>query len=310
MNSNRIVRWLSALSFSLVAVLLASCGDNGANKFQYSGFVVIGASLSDTGNVFAATSGTSPGAAPNYFGGRWSNGPLWIENVAANYGKSAQASLLGGSNYAYGGAKTCAIPNVTSSVPDMCDQATQYLAAVVNKADATTLYVIDATSVGNEINTVISSGGALPSSLITTTAPANVIAIIQRLYDAGARRFLVANSTNVGATPLYLSGAFAGAGPTATTLATGFNATLGASLDKFVTQNPAANIARLDTFALFNTIVANPSAYGIDNTTSACTQGPAPAAICATPDTYTFWDTFHPTKIIGKIFSNTTLSII
>jgi outer membrane lipase/esterase len=310
MYLNRVSRWLSALSLALVAALLAGCGDNRTNKIQYSGFVVFGASLSDTGNVFVATGGTLPGAAPNYIGGRWSDGPLWIENVAASYGKNVKASLLGGNNYAYGGAKTCALPNVTSSVPDMCDQATQYLAAVANKADANTLYVIDATSVGNEINAVIASGGGLPSSLVTTTAPANVIAIIQRLYNAGARKFLVSNSSNVGITPLYLSGQFAGMGGTATELASDFNATLTTSLDTFATANPAASIARLDTFALIDKIVKDPLPYGINNTTSACTQGPTPAAICATPDTFTFWDTFHPTKIIGTIISNAVLTII
>lgn len=303
-------RLLSAMSLSLVVALLASCGGSGSRESQYSGFVVIGASLSDTGNVFVATGGTLPGTSPNYIGGRWSDGPLWIENVAASYGKNAKASLLGGNNYAYGGAKTCALPNVTSSVPDMCDQTTQYLAAVANTADANTLYVIDATSVGNEINAVIASGGALPSSLVTTTAPANVISVMQRLYNAGARKFLVSNSSNVGITPLYLSGQFAGAGTTATALASGFNATLTTSLDTFATANPAASIARLDTFALIDKVVKNPTVYGINNTTSACTQGPAPAAICATPDTFTFWDTFHPTKIIGTIISNAVLTII
>jgi phospholipase/lecithinase/hemolysin len=288
MRMSAITRSMRTVSISILAVLLASCGGGGGGKYQYNGFVVIGASLSDTGNVSAATSGASPGAAPNYFGGRWSNGTLWIENVASSYGKTVMPSLLGGKNYAYGGAKTCAITGVTSSVPDMCVQTTQYLTAVSNVADAGTLYVIDASSVGNEINTVIGSGGALASTLITTTAPANVITLMQRLYTAGARRFLVVNVPDVGKSPLYLTGQLAGAGPTGTALANGFNAALASSLTTFATTNSGASVARLDAFALISTIIASPAAYGFNNTTAACTLGAAPAAICATPDTYVF----------------------
>jgi outer membrane lipase/esterase len=300
-----LLNTLRVASISLFIVLLSSCGGSGDNK--YSGFVVIGASLSDTGNVSAATSGATPGAAPNYFGGRWSNGVLWIENLATKYGLTVTPSLLGGKNYAYGGAKTCAITGATSSVPDMCTQTTQYLAAVSNAANPGDLFVIDASSVGNDINTVIGSGGALPSSLITTTAPANVITVMQRLYTAGARRFLVVNVPDVGATPLYLGTAAAG---TATSLAQGFNSTLASSLNTFNTTNSLAVIFRLDAYTVSSTINANPAAYGLNNVTQACTAGAAPAAICATPDTYAYWDRFHPTRAVGVIIGNSAAGLV
>ncbi len=192
----------------------------------------------------------------------------------------------------------------------MCDQTTQYLAAVSNVANEATLYVIDASSVGNEINTVIGSGGALPSTLITTTAPANVINLMQRLYTAGARRFLVVNVPDVGKSPLYLSGVLAGAGPTGTALANGFNAALASSLTTFATTNSSASIARLDAYSLFSSLLASPATYGFTNVSAACTLGAAPATICATPDTYVFWDQFHPTKTTGKIIQDLALSLI
>lgn len=309
MNLITFSRLCRTFALVVAAAVLASCG-GGSSKFQYDNMVVLGASLTDTGNVSAATSGASPGAAPNYFGGRWSNGVLWIETVAATYGKTVTPSFLGGKNYAYGGAKTCALPGVTSSVPDMCNQTTQYLAAVSNIASASTLYVIDASSVGNEINTVIGSGGALPSTLITTTAPANVVSVMQRLYTAGARRFLVVNVPDVGVSPLYTTGALAGAGSTGTALANGFNATLASSLTTFASTNSSAIISRLDAFTLLKNITTNSASYGFNNTTAACTLGAAPAAICATPDTYIFWDQFHPTKAVGAIISNSALSLI
>ena len=120
------------------AALVAGCSDT-ASYYKYSQVVVFGASLSDTGNVFAASGGKTPGPAPYYFGGRWSNGPLWIENVAAEVGKTVTRSSAGGTNFAYGGAKTCGITGVTSSVPDMCTQVALFLGATGGKADSEAL---------------------------------------------------------------------------------------------------------------------------------------------------------------------------
>ena len=68
------------------------------------GVVVFGDSLSDTGNLFAATGGTNP--IPPYFNGRFSNGPVWVETLAASLGLPVNPSLLGGTNYAFAGAVT------------------------------------------------------------------------------------------------------------------------------------------------------------------------------------------------------------
>jgi len=46
--------------------------------------VVFGDSLSDSGNLFAATMGTTP--PPPYYQGRFSNGPVWVEDLAGRLG--------------------------------------------------------------------------------------------------------------------------------------------------------------------------------------------------------------------------------
>ncbi len=68
----------------------------------YDNLYVFGDSYCDVGNIFAATSGAEP-AAP-YYQGRFSNGPIWLDHVAGFLGVPMKASLLGGTDYAFGGA--------------------------------------------------------------------------------------------------------------------------------------------------------------------------------------------------------------
>src|SRR5215475_11575436 len=60
--------------------------------------VVFGDSLSDTGNLFAATFGAVP-PSPPYFQGRFSNGPVWVDALARKL-------TLPVENFAIGGALT------------------------------------------------------------------------------------------------------------------------------------------------------------------------------------------------------------
>ena len=66
---------------------------------------MFGDSLSDVGNVYLATNGIEP-ASP-YVDGQFSNGPVWVQDLAARLGLPALTpSLAGGSDYAFGGATT------------------------------------------------------------------------------------------------------------------------------------------------------------------------------------------------------------
>ena len=75
-----------------------------AQAVDYSGLFAFGDSLSDTGNLLTLT-GTQP-VAP-YSNGRFSNGPVWVQDLSTSLGLGpVTPSLLGGNDYAYGGAQT------------------------------------------------------------------------------------------------------------------------------------------------------------------------------------------------------------
>ena len=87
------------LGLSLVPVLAV------AGPFRE--VVVFGDSLSDSGNVFAATEAVLAEAipvSPPYDEGRFSNGPVWVDILAEKLGLQLHPFLQGGTNFALGGA--------------------------------------------------------------------------------------------------------------------------------------------------------------------------------------------------------------
>jgi outer membrane lipase/esterase len=82
---------------------------------NYSNLFIFGDSLSDAGNnavIFGANvtpvpiSGNSFIPTFPYASGHYTNGPVWAQSFAFNLGLSASPSLLGGTDYAFGGATT------------------------------------------------------------------------------------------------------------------------------------------------------------------------------------------------------------
>ena len=70
---------------------------------NFTTLFAFGDSLSDAGNLYLATG--QPG--PPYVGGHFSNGPTWVEDLSVDLRLGTLApSLLGGNDFAYGGAQT------------------------------------------------------------------------------------------------------------------------------------------------------------------------------------------------------------
>jgi outer membrane lipase/esterase len=301
--ARRSVLMTSRISaIALAAFLVASCGSDDADTPPlFSTTVVMGASLSDTGNVCPATPGCPP--APPYATGRFSNGTLYVETIAGRYGAAVTPSLRGGNNFAYAGARTGAIPGLAaqSTTPSMLAQLQQFIerSSSAGALNPQTLFVVDASAFANNITAglpLILAGTITPTQLITAGLT-DVVTIMTRLYSAGARNILVVNVPNVGLTPAFQAqGAQAqGAG---TQIAGGFNQNLAAQMTALAASSPGLKLYTLDFFTLSNEITANPAAFGLNNATDACVTT---TSLCATPDTYLYWDSFHPTRAAGAI---------
>jgi len=245
-----------------------------------SRLVVFGDSLSDVGNVYAATNGAIP--APPYFNGRFSNGPVWVEHLAARLNLAApQPSFQGGLGCAYGGAETG-----TGFSPD----------GTLNLRTQVDFYFLSHAPAASELFVVWAGGNDVANHLADPTPPdttafvANVSAAISALTTHGARRFLVANLPPVGSSPWARREGYQVKGDA---LVGQFNAALAAELAQLRTTL-GVTIHELDAAGLFAAGMANPAAFGLTNVTEAAYDATT-GNVVPNPQEYLFWDEIHPT---------------
>lgn len=315
--TDNLRKLIAAISF-LAALLVAGA----VQAVPISQLVVFGDSLADSGNnavffdAFVAPPGTPPGTlrtatpipAPNfiptypYASNRYSNGPVWVEQLASRLGLSAQPSLLGGTNYAFGGART---GPVESSFPfSLRDQVAMFLGATGGIAPSSALYVVEGG--GNDARDAfaIAAGGGDPTPLIAAYA-ANMASILVELGAAGADHILLANVPDIGKTPAIQSfGVAAAAGATA--LAVAMNAALDATLAA-LSPSITDGLRFLDLFSLLDEVFADPAAFGLSDATSACAFSPA---CIADPAGTFFWDGIHPTAAGYAVLAAEALALI
>jgi phospholipase/lecithinase/hemolysin len=265
----------------------------------FSNLVVFGDSLSDVGNIAQAPFINTPG--PYYWNGRFSNGPVYAEALATGLGLPAltRSTASGGTDYAYGGAKTTGtgFPD-NIFVKDIDDQVGDYLGT----ANATTLYVVFAGAndlLGGQTNM------SIPINSLSTS--------INGLVTAGARNFLVLNLPPLGYTPRYN-----GSQSTLTqynSRTQQYNAALSTMLDG-IDAKPDVTVFRLDVAALVSQAIVNPQSFGLTNVTSPAAPGLSPGTtsydtsrIAPNANQYLFWDDVHPTTRVHAILGERAVQL-
>jgi len=247
-------------------VVVASLGlSSAAWAALFSNTVAFGDSLSDNGNLYAATMEESP-PPPNYWKGRFSNGPVWVENLSTFVSDNHL------DDYAYGGAETGAGGPFP---PGLLSQVDGYgLSNPSNLGD--TLFTVWAGP--NDFF----GGGTDP-----TGSANNIILALEKLDALGAQHIMVPNMPDLGRTPGLDGNA------QASWLSQLFNSSLQANLDDFA-AGYAGTLYRLDTFSFLNGIEVGD--YGFTNITDSCIGSNAFPDNYALGSEYLFWDDVHPTK--------------
>lgn len=271
---------------ALAALALAAVSAAGAASAQtYDRLVVFGDSLSDNGNLYLATGGSTP-PSPPYGAGRFSNGPVFTERLgfdAANF----MGPVTGSINYAFGGART----DSQASPPGMRAQLGQYLQRGGTFGSNDLVSVLGG---ANNIFQGLPAAGASanPTAAIAPvaqSAAADINFIVNGIAQAGAGTVLVTNLPKLSITPQFRG---TPAAPLADYAVTTFNGALLTGLTATAAAQQGTNIILMDLFKVGDVVAANPSAFGVSNVTQACFDG---ASLCSNPDDYFYFDGVHPT---------------
>jgi len=275
---------------AVAALALAACAFAGSASAQsYNRLVVFGDSLSDNGNLYLASGGTTP-ASPPYYQGRFSSGPVWTELLGFN-AVNFNGSVSGSINYAFGGARTDAS---TTPPPGMLAQLGAYSGRGGTFGSGDLVTVLGG---ANDIFQTLALAGASSAPLaymntVTNTASTNVNTLVNSVAGAGAGTILVANLPKLSLTPQFRSPAGLPAAGLADAAAGNFNSTLATKLTATAAARPGTNIILMDLFRVGDTIAANPGQFGLTNVTDACFNG---ITVCANPNSYFYFDGVHPT---------------
>ena len=304
----------------LAAAMAAPSG--AAAQTTFNRIVVFGDSLSDPGNAFVLRHELSTPpydtldpflipVSPYAKGGHhFSNGATWVEQfarplgLAGNVRPAFQGAGSKAANYAVGGARA-RMDGISVNLPA---QAIAFLTDAGGQAPSDGLYVvaIGGNDVRDALEALVSGGDA---GAIISAALASIGKSIGALHAAGARKFFVWNTPNLGPTPAIraLDGISPGARQAVEFLGQSFNAGLDALLWN-LSQLPGIEIKRFDAYQKVNDLVANPGAYGLDVVNAACVAPDIPPFECQRPDAYLFWDGIHPTAAVHGILAREAAS--
>jgi outer membrane lipase/esterase len=282
-----------------------------AQAAPLTGLVIFGDSLSDTGNVYIATGGAVP-ASP-YFSGRFSDGPVWIDQLAAGLGLPAGAvpSLAGGNNFAFGGART---GSGSSPVPGLLAQIGGLWAPTHPLADPNALYVV----VGglNDMRDARSAFAGMTAAdqagrqAAAAAAANNIFNDVAFLASLGARHVLISTLPDLGGTPeaamLGLVAASSDATARYNSLVLGLEGSLEALITGLdvITFDMAGMAAAIRDDALNN----GGGVYGITNVLTPCGAFTGPTGISCNVSMYS--DALHPSARFHNLIGLEAISVL
>jgi phospholipase/lecithinase/hemolysin len=297
-----------------VALISSAFASNAAAG--YSALYVFGDSLSDSGNnaVVLAPNVTPVPIAGNafiptypYVSGHYTNGEVWAQTFAFLFGLNAKPSLLGGTDFAFGGAQTGPLGPISLSrgavPPSLETQVAFFLQQHGDVAPRTALYII--AGGGEDVLHALTAtegcnndAGCIHRVIRSTAASfaENIGTIVSTLKLAGASKIVVWNVPNVGDAPATRA---LGVSVLATAIASSMNLALPTAIG----GDP--NVKLFDAFGLLNDVIDDPSAYELSNVTDACAQ-----FVSCDPSRYLFWDGIHPTSAANPIISGAILALV
>lgn len=300
--------------------------------------VAFGDSLSDNGNIYSLTKKAKiilpfvpvVPKNPPYYEGRFSNGPVWLENLAVAMDVPLQ-------DYAYGGAWAEPLSNSGLVFPfSLGSQVDMYMTShMTDTHQADHLFVV-----WSGANDYLSERD--DHEYATDNTIANIKKQIDWLIYYGGKTFLLPNLPDISVAPMIIND-----GPAAVQSARDIVALHNKKFKLMVEQekkdNPDVTFITVDVTEYMDEVIANPTKYNLKNITAACYGGGywlrnvkadenevaaakkakidfkhSPALnmayltgkladqggiACRDADEYMFWDQLHPTRAMHMLIA-------
>lgn len=253
--------------------------------------VSFGDSLSDTGNMFNESQWNLPGAS--WFAGRFSNGPTWVENLAADHD-------LVLNNWAIGGAQTKdAQYGLIHGIDSQIASFEGYMKSARDYDPSRTLFTF--LMAGNDFINDDQS----PERIV-----AQQEAALFHLVRVGARKILVVNLPDLSRAPVFRMGR--SDADNVLRKVEHYNAAIG-DVVKRVASATGAGIHIVDVRRSFDELMSSPGEHGFTNAVDSCLAIDDTSSLnylrkqnmrpgCR-PDDYVFWDTLHPTARVHRMMA-------
>lgn len=237
----------------------------------YTALVAFGDSYTDTGN--------SPSSPPDYWNGRFSNGPLWIEDLSRLLGFSYNSA----NNYAVSGTESDELGVAIAKFGGTSDSANVLFAIWSGNNDFANHLNLgtDDAAWDTRINHVV-------SSLMTAG---------DLLYQKGARNLVLFNLMDPTRCPDILNGYSASFRAYTNGKVQIFNSRLAAAVPNLLSSHPGLKVYLLDAYSDFNYLLNNYLALGFTRATVGALNDPnlSDQSFSGPGADYVFWDSQHPT---------------
>lgn len=269
----------AALAFT---ALPAAATEPGA----YDALYVFGDSLVDAGNIYTFTHGATPNQALGYKNGRFTNGYDYTDFINYElFGAPTVPSLVGGNNYAFGGARI--VSDTTDTIPDITPQIGLYAAQHGGAADPNALYILNAG--GNDIFALERFAAGNHNALLPYTNPADYINAVVSTYSGAVQAL-----NNIGAHNILITGMPVATDP----LSFQIEGQLQTALNN-LSLDPTTSLFRFSYLDFFNRVQTDPASLGLPvlDFNSNCIAEHLQAVGCG--NLFSF-DGTHPTEIVQQ----------
>lgn len=153
----------------------------------------------------------------------------------------------------------------------------------------------------------------------TSTLTTLLTSHIQKLYELGARKFMLMSAYPIGCSPIIKASAPRAANMGCIRIvnnaARRFNSRLKLMVDTSTQHMPGSNLIYVNAYDVIHNIIKHPRCQGFKNTTTACCEMTKPSglckregSVCADRKSHVYFDGLHPTEDVNKLIAKSVYS--